>query len=83
MRIILRPEQELLLQEAINSCLARSAGEALDTLGRRLPCPPAPEKESTGAVARRLTSIGKPHGLSLVGSTTKDLLHVSAIGGRS
>jgi hypothetical protein len=80
MTIILRPEQEQLLREAISSGLAQSTDEALDqaldTLRYRLP-KPADEAESTAAVARRLASFGKRHGLSLGGSTIKDLLHES------
>ena len=80
MTIILRPEQEQLLREAISSGLAKSADEALDqaldTLRYRLP-KPADEAEST--VARRLASFGKRHGLSLGGSTIKELLHESRL----
>jgi hypothetical protein len=80
MTIILRPEQEQLLREAINSGLAQSTDEALDqaldTLRCRLP-KPAEEAESTATVARRLASFGMRHGLTLGGSTIKDLLHES------
>jgi hypothetical protein len=80
MTITLRPEQEQLLREAISSGLAQSTDEALDqaldTLRYRLP-KPADEGESTATVARRLASFGKRHGLSLGGSTIKDLLHES------
>jgi hypothetical protein len=80
MTIILRPEQEQLLREAIRSGLAQSTDEALDqaldTLRSRLP-KPADEAESTATIARRLASFGERHGLSLGGSTIKDLLHES------
>ncbi len=80
MTIILRPEQEELLREVINSGLAHTTEEALDQaldmLRLRLP-QPAPEAESTATIARRLASFGKRHGLSLGGSTIKDLLHES------
>jgi hypothetical protein len=80
MTIFLRPEQEQLLREAIRSGLAQSTDEALDqaldTLRYRLP-KPADEAESTATIARRLASFGKRHGLSLGGSTIKDLLHES------
>jgi len=80
MTIILRPEQEQLLREATRSGLAQSANEALDqaldTLRNRLP-KAAEETESVATVARRLSSFGKRHGLSLGGSTIKDLLHES------
>jgi len=80
MTIILRPEQEQLLREAISSGLADTTDEALDkaldTLRLRLP-KSAPEAESIATIARRLASFGKRHGLSLGGSTIKDLLHES------
>jgi hypothetical protein len=80
MTIILRPEQEQLLREAIDSGLAHTTEEALDQaldmLRVRLP-KPAPETEVTATIARRLASFGKRHGLSLGGSTIKDLLHES------
>jgi hypothetical protein len=80
MTIILRPEQEQLLREAIRSGLAQSTDEALDqaldALRDRMP-KPAEETESVATVARRLSSFGKRHGLSLGGSTIKDLLHES------
>jgi hypothetical protein len=80
MTIFLRPEQEQLLREAIDSGLARTTDEALDqaldALRCRLP-KSAPEKDSTAAVARRLATFGKRHGLSLTGSTIKDLLNES------
>jgi len=80
MAVILRPEQEQLLREAIDSGLARTTEEALDqaldALRLRLP-KSAAETESTATVARRLASFGKRHGLSLGGSTIKDLLHES------
>jgi hypothetical protein len=77
MTIILRPEQEQLIQEAINSGFADSPEEAidraLDTLRSRLP-KSAIEIECTAMAARRLGSFGARHGLSLDGSTIKDLL---------
>ena len=80
MTIILRPEQEQLLREAIDSGLARTADEALeqalDGLRQRL-SKTAPEMESATAIARRLATFGKRHGLSLGGSTIKNLLHES------
>jgi hypothetical protein len=80
MTIILRPEQEQLLLPAINSGLARSTDEALDQvldgLRNRLP-KLAVAEESTAIVARRLAGFGKRHGLSLGGSTIKELLHES------
>ena len=80
MAIILRPEQEQVLREAINSGLVHTPDEALDQaldmLRNRLPKQSA-EAESTAAVARRLARFGKSHGLSLGGATIKDLLHES------
>jgi len=80
MTITLRPEQEQLLREAINSGLAHTTDEALDRaldmLRHRLPKTTA-ETESAATVARRLAGFGKRHGLSLGGATIKDLLHES------
>ena len=80
MTIILRPEQEQVLREAINSGLAQTPDEALDQaldmLRDRLPRQTA-EAESTAAIARRLAGFGKSHGLSLGGATIKELLHES------
>ena len=80
MTITLKPEQEQLLREAINSGLARTPDEALDqaldALRRRLPHAAA-ENESAAAAARRLGTFGKRHGLSLGGSSIKDLLNES------
>jgi hypothetical protein len=77
MPIVLRPEQEQLLKEAIDHGLAETADEALDQalegLRHRMPKTTA-EDESTAAVVRRLASFGKRHGLSLGGSTIKELL---------
>ncbi len=80
MTIILKPEQEQLLLETINSGLAQTPEEALDqaldALRLRLP-KVAAEGESTAAIARRLATFGKRHGLSLGSATIKDLLHES------
>lgn len=80
MTIILNPEQEQLLREAINSGLAHTKEEALDQafdmLRDRLP-KRGSEAEATAAAARRLGSFGKRHGLSLAGGKIKDLLHES------
>jgi hypothetical protein len=80
MTIILRPEQEQVLLEAINSGLAHTTDEALDqaldALRLRLPRRATPEAEAA-AVVRRLATFGKRHGLSLGGSTVKELLRES------
>jgi hypothetical protein len=80
MTIILRPEQEQVLLEAINSGLAHTTDEALDqaldALRIRLPRQATPEAEAAAAV-RRLATFGQRHGLSLGGSTVKDLLRES------
>ena len=80
MSIILKPEQEQVLLEAINSGLANTADEALDkaldSQRVRLPRHATPDAEPDAAV-RRLASFGKRHGLSLDGVTIKELLHES------
>ena len=79
MTVILKPEQEQVLLEAINSGLAHTTDEALDQALdalRCLPRPAAPEGDLAAAV-RRLATFGKRHGLSLGGSSVKELLHES------
>jgi hypothetical protein len=77
MSIILKPEQEQVLQEAIKSGLAHTADEALDqaidALRQRIPHE-APVDPVIVAAARRLGTFGKRHGLSLGGMTIKELL---------
>lgn len=83
MTIILNPEQERVLRDAIDSGLARTADEALDqaldSLRGRLPARTAAAvaDESVAAAARRLGTFGKRHGLSLDGTTVKELLRES------
>ena len=78
MTIILKPEQEQVLREAIKSGLAHTTDEALDqalaALRDRLPHE-APV--DVAAAARRLGTFGKRHGLSLGGLTIKELLRES------
>ena len=80
MTIILRPEQEQVLLEAIHSGLAHTADEALDqaleALRLRLPRQSAPHADAAAAV-RRLATFGMRHGLSLGGSTVKEMLRES------
>jgi len=82
MTIILKPEQESVLLDAISSGLAHNADDALDqaldALRERLP-PRASRTpdESVAAAARRLATFGKRHGLSLGGATVKELLRES------
>lgn len=80
MTIILKPEQEQVLLEAIKWGLAHTTDEALnqaiDTLRRRLPHE-VPVDESVADAARRLGTFGKRHGLSLGDLTVKDLLRES------
>jgi hypothetical protein len=83
MTITLRPEQERVLQDAIDSGLAHNADEALDlaldALRGRLPprTPAGTPDESVAAAVRRLATFGKRHGLSLGGMTVKELLRES------
>ena len=80
MTITLRPEQEQVLMQAINSGLAHSTDEALDqaldALRHRLP-QPAATGDSPAEAVRRLATFGERHGLSLGGLTIKDLLQES------
>jgi hypothetical protein len=77
MTIILKPEQEKLLIQAINSGLARTPDEALDQaldgLRSRMPQEERPVDESVATAARRLGTFGKRHGLSLDGLTLREL----------
>jgi hypothetical protein len=82
MTIILKPEQEQVLMDAIRSGLAQNTDEAidqaLDALRERLPSHAGRSPEdSVAAAARRLATFGKRHGLSLGGMTVKDLLRES------
>ncbi len=83
MTIILSPEQERVLMDAIKSGLARTTDEALDqaldSLRGRLPARAAAgvADESVAAAARRLGTFGKRHSLSLGGMTVKELLRES------
>jgi hypothetical protein len=81
MTITLKPEQEQVLIEAINSGLADTTEQALDqaleALRERLPQQTASVDESVAAAARRLATFGQRHGLSLGGLTIKELLHES------
>ncbi len=80
MTITLKPEQEQVLIEAVESGLAGNANEALDqaleALKNRLSQKGAPD-ESVAAAARRLAIFGKRNGLSLGGSTIQELLRES------
>ncbi len=81
MTIILTPEQERVLVDAIHSGLAHTTDEALDqalsALRERLPQQPKVVDESVAAATRRLATFGKRHGLSLGGLTIKELLRES------
>jgi hypothetical protein len=82
MTIILRPEQESVLMDAISFGLAHTADEALDqaldALRERLPARESrTPDESVAAAARRLATFGKRNGLSLGGLSVKELLRES------
>ncbi|MGB6946015.1 MAG: hypothetical protein WBE37_26685 [Bryobacteraceae bacterium] len=80
MAITLKPEQEQVLIEAVESGLAGNANEALDqaleALKNRLPQKGVTD-ESVAAAARRLATFGERNGLSLGGLTIKELLRES------
>jgi hypothetical protein len=79
--IILKPEQEQILIETINSGVAHTTDEALDkaldAVRERLPRSQGSVDESVAAAARRLATFGKRHGLTLGGLTIKELLDES------
>jgi hypothetical protein len=81
MTIILKPEQEQVLIEAINSGLALTTDDALaqafDGLRSRLPRRRSSQEPSVADAVRRLATFGKRHGLSLGGLTIKELLRES------
>lgn len=85
MTITLKPEQERVIQEAIVSGLAHTPDDALDkafdALRARLAQQDSASDDATAnsaaAVARRLATFGKRHGLSLGGMTIKELLRQS------
>ena len=80
MTIILKPEQEQVLTEAVKAGVAHTTDEALDqaigALRERLPHD-APVDASVADAARRLGTFGKRHGLSLGGLSIKELLRES------
>ena len=80
MTITLRPEQEQVLVQAINSGLAHTTDDALDqaldALRSRLPQQGAVGDSPADAV-RRLATFGERHRLSLGGLTIKELLQES------
>lgn len=80
MTIVLKPDQERILREAINFGLARTTedalDQALDSLRERFPNE-ASSDDSVAAAARRLGTFGERHGLSLGGMTIKELLRES------
>ena len=80
MPITLKPEQEQVLIEAINSRLGQTIDEVVDqalaALRSRLPQSRPPD-ESIAAAAHRPATFGKRHGLSLGGLTIKELLRES------
>lgn len=79
MTIVLRPEQEQVLRDAIDSGLAESADEALDQALRLLRGRVVTSSDATSVatIARRLATFGQRNGLSLSGRSVKDLLHES------
>ena len=81
MTIILNSEQEQVLNDAIKSGLAPTADEALnqalESLRSRLAQQRARTDDTVAASVRRLATFGKRHGLSLGGTSIKELLNES------
>lgn len=81
MTIVLNPEQERVLMDAIHSGLAHTPEEALDqalqTLKDRLPPQQSPPDPSYIEAVRRLATFGERYGLSLGDITIKELLNES------
>jgi len=81
MTITLKPEQERVLLDAVNSGMAKSAEEALDraleSLRNRLPKNGESRNDSLAETVRRLATFGERHGLSLGGMTIQELLRES------
>jgi GTP cyclohydrolase III len=79
MTIVLTPEQERVVAEAVSSGMAHTPDEAIDqalqALKSRLPGQEG--DRSVAEAMRRLATFGKRHGLSLGGMTIKELLHES------
>jgi hypothetical protein len=79
MTIILKPEHEAVLADAVRSGIATSPEDALDraveALRDRLAR--ATADETTAEVTQRLSTFGRRHGLSLGRLTVKDLLRES------
>jgi hypothetical protein len=77
MTISLRPEDERLIEEAIQAGLIRTADEAFDDaiehLRRRLQA--RNTESSTVQAAERLATFGRRHNLSLGGLKIKDLIN--------
>ena len=74
MTIILKPEQERAIQEAINAGLMRSADEFIDTAIESLRHG-AVTSSSRGDAVRRMQEFGEKYRLSLGEPVTRTLLH--------
>ena len=74
MKIILKPEQERAIQEAINSGLIRSVDEFIETAIKSLPHAAGTSASRADAV-RRMQEFGEKYRLSLGEPITRTLLH--------
>jgi hypothetical protein len=74
MTIILKPEQERAIQEAINAGLIRSVDEFIETAIQSLPHAGARASSRADAV-RRMQEFGDKYRLSLGERITRTLLH--------
>jgi hypothetical protein len=74
MTIILKPEQERAVQEAIDAGFIRSVDEFIETAIESLPRGAGPSRSRADAV-RRMQEFGEKYRLSLGEPITRTLLH--------
>ncbi len=75
MTIVLKPEQERAIQEAIDAGLIRSVDEFIETAIQSLPHAGARAASSRADAVRRMQEFGDKYRLSLGERITRTLLH--------